>query len=262
MTTRQLTFNAVALTIIAIASIGQAIAQQADPKIKTFVQPDTVNQLRQSMAMGIPTSNCHNVIHLMMTNRMRQRANQIGTPEIYLPHMTVGTKIGDLKLTCVNLVRDGDHCHGPVFQIGMRNNSAVPIGNFQVSLVGILGQIHIHSPTTTITIDCMDCGEEKHIQMQLPMTCMRAFDSLVVAVDSCDELLECDELNNIQILKRCEIKLLVTETTAVAPVEIAPLPNPNPVVTTPKIPRPPSPLDGLNFDNLDSSDAKNLLFRR
>lgn len=270
MTTRQLTFKALALTIIATASIGQSIAQQPAPEVQTFMQPNNVNELRQSMALGIPTSNCHNVINLMMTNRMRQQTNQVGTPEIYLPHMTVGTKTGDLELTCVNLVRDGDHCQGPVFQIGMCNHSAVPIGNFQVSLVGILGQIHTHSPTTTITIDRMECGEEKHIQMQLPVTCMSQpcaggqapFDSLVVAVDSCDELLECDELNNIQILKRCEIGLLVAETVAPAPVEIAPAPNQTPVAPAPETPQPPSPLDGLDFDNLDSSDARNLLFRR
>jgi hypothetical protein len=279
MITQKLALKAIALGIVATASIGQSMAQQetvltqqpAAPQIQTFMQPDNLNELRQSQVLGFPTSHCGHVIDLMMTNRMRQQTNQVGTPEIYLPHMTVGTKTGDLELLCVNLVCDGDHCKGPVFQIGMRNNSTVPIGNFQVSLVGVLGQIHVHSPTMTVRIDRMECGEEKHVQVQLPVTCMSmhcatgtaAFDSLVVALDSYDELLECNELNNIQILKRCDIGVLVTETVVVAPTEVAP--GPAPVAPVPAAPLESSPLDNLdldNLDNLDLGDAKNLLFRR
>lgn len=271
MNTRNIALQAFALGLIVSAGIGQSMGQQPGPQIQTFMQPDNVNELRQSQALGIPTSNCRHVIDLMMTNRMRQQTNQVGTPEIYLPHLTVGTKTGDLELLCVNLVSDGDHCQGPVFQIGMRNNSTVAIGNFKVSLVGIVGQIQMHSPTMTVTIDRMECGEEKHIQVQLPVTCMSipcaggeaAFDSLVVAVDSCDELLECNELNNIQVLKRCDISLLVAETAAPAPVEVAPTPVPQAPVSPAPDQTEGSTLEDLDLENLDlGGDSKSLLFRR
>lgn len=263
MITRILAVNALTLAVMASTGIGPSIAQEPAPLIQTFMQPDNLHELRQSEVLGIPTSSCHNVIDLMMTNRMRQQSNQPGTPEIHLPHLTVGTKTGDLELICVNLVCDGDHRKGPVFQIGMHNNSSVPIGNFRVSLVGIRGQIHVHSPTTTITIDRMECGEQKHIQVQLPVTCMSlpcaggptAFDSLVVAVDSCDELVECDELNNVQILKRCDIDLLAAEPAA--PAESIPDPTPDMVA-----PEESYPLENLDLDKIDYGDARNLLFLR
>lgn len=277
MITQKLALKAIVLGIIATANISQTMAQQetvvtqqpAAPEIQTFMQPDNLNGLRQSQVLGIPTSHCGHVMDLMMTNRMRQQTNQFGTPEIYLPHMTVGTKTGDLELLCVNLVCDGDHSRGPVFQIGMSNNSTVPIGNFQVSLVGVLSQIQVHSPTMTVKVDRMECGEEKHIQIQLPVTCMSmhcatgtaAFDSLIVALDSYDELLECDELNNVQVLKRCEIGLLVAEAVAPAPVETAPVQAPTPAPTVPGAPDESSPLGNLNLENLDLGDAKSLLFR-
>lgn len=269
MNTINLTLKALALGMMVSAGMGQTMAQNTAPQIQTFMQPDNVSELRQSQILGIPTSHCGNVIDLMMTNRMRQQTNQIGTPEIYMPHLTVGTKTGDLELLCVSLVCDGDQCKGPVFQIGMKNNSIVPIGNFQVSIVGVLGQIHVHSPTMTVRIDRMECGEEKHIQMQLPVTCMSmfcatgqtTFDSVVVALDSCDALLECNELNNIQILKRCDIPLLITETVTLAPEIAAPGPVPTTPVPITPIEQGQPPLEGLDLEKLDLGNAKNLLFR-
>jgi len=89
-----------------------------------------------------------------------------------------------------------------------------------------------------------------------------------VALDSYDELLECDELNNVRILKREEIGLLVVETPAPADfVESVPA-TPAPVDVAPAVPAPevpqdraPSPLDGLDLDNLDLNQSQSLRFR-
>jgi hypothetical protein len=150
----------------------------------------------------------------------------------------------------------------------MKNNSDVPIGNFQVSLVGVVCQIQVHSPTTTVCVSRMEPCEVKQIQVQLPVTCMcmgpvgqqSAFDTVIVAVDSCDDLMECDELNNIQILKRCDVPLLVVETP------VAPQQAPAEIIQTPTIPDTPiqkneSPLDNLDLDKLELDNAQSLQFR-
>lgn len=264
-----------AMGIAISVSFGQAMAQETAPvqtvapQVRQFLQPDNLDYIRNSQVLGIPTSDCGHVIDLLEMNRLRRQTGYTGEGEIFLPHLTVGTKPGDLELLCVNLVCEGDACKGPIYQIGMRNNSCVPIGNFKVSIVGVLCQIHVHSPSATICIPRMEPGEETQIQIQLPVTCMCmgpigqqcAFDTLVVALDCCDDLLECNELNNVQILKRSEIALLVAEAPApVDTVDVAPAaPAPAEAAPAPQETTP-SPLDDLDLDNLNLSDPQNAQF--
>ena len=241
---------------------GQAVAPGV-PQVRQFLQQQPLSDVRASQLLGIPLSNCQHVIELMMHNRLRGRLGVNGTEQLHLPHLSVGLQPGDLQLTDVHLVCDGDHLKGPIFQLGLKNCSNVPIGNFHVSLVGVLCQIQPHSPSATICIPRMEAGEQTQIQIQLPVTCMAmgplqqrvAFDTLVVAVDSFDILLECDELNNVQILRRGEIPLLtpVVAQTPVAPA--APAPQATPVAPAPPAPAPAperkSPLDDIDLDQLD-----------
>lgn len=245
------------------------------PQVRQFLQQSNINDVRSHQVLGIPTSHCGHVIDLMMKNQMRSRLRTNGTEQLHLPHLTVGLQPGDLELLCIHLVCDGDAHQGPIFQIGMKNNSRVPIGNFRVSLVGVLCQIHPHSPSATVCIPRMEAGEETQIQIQLPVNCMSMgplhqqaeFDTVIVALDSHDELLECDELNNVQILKRTEVSLLGTQQIQVQPVpqtQVAPAPVPTP----PAPEEAPSPLDGIDLDKLDlgqggeESEAQSLLLRR
>ncbi len=274
-------FRLFVLGFIVCASAMQSMAQvpvasvnPATPRVLQFLQPANNNDFRTSQLLGIPTSNCQHVIQLMIQNQMRERLGDIGSDEIFFPHLTVGMKPGDLELLCVNLVCDGHAESGPVFQVSMRNNSCVPIGNFKVSVVGVLCQIHEYSPSATVCIDRMEAGEELLIQIQLPLTCMcmgpiaqqAAFDTVVVALDSYDELLECNELNNVQILKRAEIGLLVAEPVQAAPVQTLPA-IPTPIGPDSSVPNPTdsqkegSLLDGLDLDKLNQEAVQNQLFR-
>jgi hypothetical protein len=267
----------VATGFILSVCVNQTMAQQpivapapTGPVIQKFLQPANFNLLRNNQVLGIPTSHCGHVINLMMANRRRQQMSRPGTSNVYLPHLSVGLTPGDLELSSVMLVCDGDSQKGPVFEIGMKNNSDVPIGNFKVSIVGVLGQIHVHSPTVTVPIRRMEAGEQSLIQIQLPVTCMSmglvsqqsAFDTLIVALDSYDDLIECDELNNVQILRRLEIAHLVAPIQVAPPVaDLALLEStPPPAVTVPQVPEgtTPSPLDGLDLDELELEEAKSL----
>ncbi|MFY9255244.1 MAG: hypothetical protein WAO83_17470 [Fuerstiella sp.] len=273
-----------AVVIVVGVSASQLMAQQptttqetAVPRVLQFMQPTNTNDIRTSQLLGSPISYCGHVIDLLLKNQIRERMGADGAGEYQLPYMSVGMKPGDLELCCVNLVCDGHAGAGPVFQIGMRNNSCIPIGNFSVSVVGVLCQIHQHSPSATVCIERMEAGEELHVQVQLPLTCMcmntsaeqAEFDTVVVALDSYDELLECNELNNIQILKRAEIGVLVADAPPLATAGVSPdlstpvaAVSPEPTVAAPAEPqREVSPIDGLDLDQLDSATTQNQLFR-
>lgn len=273
---QQLTAICVLLTSVALPSV-QAQSQPAPgaPQVRQFLQPSNVNDVRRNQILGIVNSDCSHVMSLMMQNNMRSKLGTNGTEQLHLPHLTTGLQPGDLQLLNVNLVSGGSPDCGPIFQIGMKNCSNVPIGNFHVSMVGVLGRIQPFSPSATIRIPRMEAGEETQIQIQLPASCMcmgplnqqAQFDCVVVALDSFDCLLECDELNNVQILKRAEIGLLVAQApqpevqqqpvTPVAPAPIAPsLPDRNQ-----------DPLDNIDVDKLvpqgqDQTDAQSLQLTR
>ena len=272
-----------AMGALLTVSVGRAEAQQANvvpslaptAPIATAPQPVNTDHIRTSQVLGIPTSYCGHVINLLMTNRMRQSFGN-HTAQVYAPHLSVGLTPGDLELLCVHLISDGDSCNGPIFQISMKNNSQIPIGNFRISVVGVLGQIHMHSPTATIPVPRIEAGCDLQLQVQLPVTCMLMgapgqqvpFDTLIVAVDSFDELLECDELNNVQILTRADIPLLVVATAA-PPVAVESVPaqpvQPAPEAVVPRTPQDtaPSPLDNIDLDDLipDEAEKAGLLVR-
>lgn len=266
MFTNQPVLNLIAWGSLILAGATQASGQHVTtpgvPQVRQFLQQTSLSEVRTSQLLGIPLSDCRHVIDLMMQNQLRARMGTNGTEQLHLPHLSVGLQPGDLQLTGVHLVCDGDHLKGPIFQLGIKNCSNVPIGNFHISAVGVLCRIQPHSPAATICIPRMEAGEETQIQIQLPVTCMAmgplhqqiAYDTLVVAIDSFDTLLECDELNNLQILKRGEIPLLapvapVVEQTEIAPVAPAP-PVPSPAPNVAPAPEK-SPLDDIDLDQLD-----------
>lgn len=276
MRTQLTAIRLVAMGMLISAGAGRATAQQtvapaqvAAPQIRQFLQPNDPTLLRNYRVLGLPTSYCGHVIDLLNINRIRQETGYTGDGEVFLPHLTAGLKPGDLELLNVHLVCDGDAGEGPIFQIDMKNNSCVPIGNFKVSVVGVLCQIDAHSPAANVCIPRMEPGQITQIQIQLPVTCMcmgpagqqAAFDTLIVALDSYDELLECNELNNVQILKRAEISLLVAETPVTAPVDPVET-TPTPVPAQPVTPEttPTDPTDGLDLDNLDLGSVQSLQF--
>lgn len=145
------------------------------------------------------------------------------------------------------------------------NSSAIVVGNFQVSIVGVLGQIHAHCPTVRGTVTQIPAGAMAQFQLQLPASAMALgfqgqptapFDTLVVAIDSFDELMEANELNNVRIMRRGELLPLtpppvaVTEVVAPAVVPVAPEATAPSDTAIPSPSEPASPLDGIDFEDL------------
>jgi hypothetical protein len=190
-----------------------------------------------SQVLGLPSSFCGHVIHLLMTNQMRQQSGYAGSELLNAPPFFFrnSTTAGDIELLAVQLVADGNPQQGPVFQLSLRNNSTYSIEGIRISIVGVLGQIQVHSPTSTSTCPKMDSNAVAVLQLQLPATSMSMssggqsvspFETLVVAIDSFDELIEINELNNVQILKRADILPVTPVAASMATISAPPVVQP------------------------------------
>jgi hypothetical protein len=144
----------------------------------------------------------------------------------------VAPPVGDLELISVGMVSDGLADKGPIYRVSLKNNSTIAARHFRVSLIATLGEINRMSPVVTMNIDELGAGAVGHIDVQLPHGVMTLgpqgqpgpFTTLIAAIDSFDELLETDELNNVATFTRGEIAVIETavEAPAAAPAAVAP----------------------------------------
>ncbi|UUO09176.1 hypothetical protein M4951_12865 [Blastopirellula sp. J2-11] len=239
--------------------------------------PVNAENIRTDQVLGIRTHSCGHVIHLLMQTRMLRQSGQVGFGgAMYNPHLGVMSKPGDLQLLCVSLISDACEGAGPIYQIQLQNCSEIPVGNFRVSVVGACGQIQPYSPTAIVTVPRIEAGAVLELQIQLPLTCLAIynpagaaveFNTLIVAIDSFDELIECNEVNNILILNRSEIAPLVVEETTVveesiettAPPAVDTAPVVEGGVSAPAAPA--SPMDSIDLDDLDLGEAEQTAVR-
>ena len=233
-----------------------------------------------AQVLGLGRFDCGHVIDLLLHNAARRQRGMRGlhvTPEDALLGAPVA---GDLKLLDVHLAAPATGDCGPVFQVRVHNDSEVAASRFHITAVAVLGHIQPHAPCTTLAVACLKPDEIGCFQLRLPLAAQGMgrldgqplpFNQLVVAIDSFDELVECDELNNVAILKRAEIALLEAEPSQPAapaapavPPSTQPAPDaeaqpdrdaaPTPAPTDPA--RPPSQridLDELDLDEVDQS---------
>lgn len=245
------------MTLTVAMSADSLVAQQVPSNV-----PDQLLSVQQDFC-------CEHVIDLMIRNRMRQQNGAFGTelaPGLVLAASPSANQLGDLELLDVNLVHDGSPTLGPVILVTMRNSSLVPVGNFQISIVGVLGQIHGQCPTVRGLVSQVAAGAVSQFHLQLPPAAMAIglpgrlsapFDTIVVAVDSFDELIEGNELNNLRIIRRCDIVPI-----PVASVEVTmPVTQPTPTgldtpaakppadTALPSPAQPESPLDSLMLED-------------
>ncbi len=248
---------------------GTVTTQTTVTAAPTIVTSADTADPRTSQVLGVPESHCGHVIDLLIHNRVRQQSGAVGAElasGLLLSQPPSGNQFGDLELVDVLLVTDGGPGIGPVIQVTVRNTSDISVGSFQISIVGVLGQIHAHCPTARGTVTQIPAGEVASFQLQLPASAMAmgfqgeptaSFDTIVVAIDSFDELMEANELNNVRIIRRGELPLLtpalVAEvvTTTMTPSTPVPSAHATPADTAiPSPDQPTSPLDGIKFEDL------------
>lgn len=210
---------------------------------------------------------CSHVIQLLMANKFRQNTFQNGSE--LAPGLMLGTPwqqtIGDLELLSVHCDGTLDPRNGPVFEVTLRNNSGETLEHVTVSAVAVLTQIHGQSPTTVVSITRIGASETLTVRIQLPASSMvmgpvgspvQPFDTLVVAIDSFDELVENNELNNVSILRRGEIPMIPAAAITPAVPAVTPQlavpsePSSVPAIAAPEEAKPTSPLDAIDPDKL------------
>jgi len=242
------------------------------------IAPINAENIRTDQVLGIQSHGCGHVIHLLMKSRMLRQSGQIGFGgPMFNPQLGAWQKPGDLQLLGVCLVADACDTGGPIYQIQLQNNSEIPVGNFRISAVSACGQIQPISPTAVITVPRIEAGAILDLQIQLPLSCLSIhnpagaatpFDTLIVAIDSFDELIECNEVNNILILNRSDVAPLVIEQTTVteettvettAPPAAATAPAGDESLTAPSTPT--SPMDSIDLDDLDLGEAEQTAVR-
>jgi hypothetical protein len=193
---------------------------------------------------------------------------------------------GDLEIDSVHMVADAIDAKGPLYRVSIRNNSPLVARHFRVSLVAVLGTLDRHSPVATVEMESIPAQAVAHIDVQMPVGVMNLgpegkaapFDTLVVAIDSFDELAETHELNNVATLTREAITVVEgVETTTVAPAAAAPAavaaPAPGTPAAGPPVAAPPAaapepapapqqqapqvgPEGNVNLDQLDLERAE------
>lgn len=203
---------------------------------------------------------CEYVIDLLFRNQFRQQSGAIGTelaPGLMVSAPPSATVPGDLELLNVALLSDGSPTQGPVVEVIVRNNSQIAVEGFQISVVGVVGQMHAQCPTARGLVSQIAAGSVGQFQMQLPVIEISngsqaqqpaPFETLVVAIDSFDELLEANELNNVRIIRRAELLAIAGPPMSMAQgIPVAPngLPSSPADMAIPSTPPSLSPLDSL-----------------
>jgi len=217
-------------------------------------------------ALAGPT-NCQHVMDLLF--RYGHAPSQ---PIMAMPHghgLLLGNSIGDLEIMNVSMCHPGEATHGPTIVVTITNNSERPVSAFSISAVAVFGRIRPMSPSVTQTAPAIGAGENVELKLCLPLESLAmgqagtdtlAFQKLVVAIDSFDQLLESNESNNIVVLDRGSIPVLEpvveavpdapAEAPALKPTEVAP--NQGEVAPTqPSQPTLENSIENLDFDKLE-----------
>ena len=181
---------------------------------------------------------CDHVIEMMLRHGVnREKSDSYGSPMMYhgrmgpmwIPHK----ELGDLELVEVAQLPDTDPACGPTFVVGIRNTSNRDVCGFRVTMVSLLGRIFPTAPTTVVKVDKVCAGQVAEIHVQLPIESLAMgtrngqaieFSRLVVAIDSFDQFVECNEGNNVKVLDRASIavrEIVVESAEPIAPVDPA-----------------------------------------
>lgn len=174
---------------------------------------------------------CDHVISLLLRHGVNNDAD-IATPNNAFhplgPVAIPAADLGDLQL--ISIARHGaiaDGC-GPAFDLVIKNCSTRDVCGSRVTIVGLFGRIHPTSPNVTARIDSIPAGQAVQVTVTLPIEClamgnlngqMIAFNRVLVAVDSFDQFMECNEANNLRVFDAGSISMISTEV-GVAQTEV------------------------------------------
>ena len=220
---------------------------------------------------------CEHVIDLLLRNSHR-RSHRVAGLAVFPEDAVLGAVVpGDLVLLDVHLVAPATPECGPVYQVRLRNDGQTAVQRFQVSLVAVLGVIRADSPCVTVGVPCLKPNEIGSLRIKLPIEALgmaqiggqpAPFNRLIVAIDSFDEWVESNELNNVAILPRTEIAVIqVVQEVPAAPLPQQPAPDAQTLPDRGQLPTP-APVDPISppdeqidLDKLDLDEVEQSAMR-
>lgn len=212
--------------------------------------------------LGVGPRGCGHVIKLLLKYGQGGRLHAVP----YGNSLLLAPDLGDLELVSVVQLEECTDELGPTLGITIRNTSQRDVCEFSVAAVAVLRRITPLSPTTTIRIERLAVGEVVEVKIPLPCESLAmayigsqplAFDTLVIAIDCFDELVECDESNNLLVVHRSKIPTQVVQPAPEADVPPNEEGIPEEPVTPPlpESPNVPSDIGGLDIDKIEWSDS-------
>ena len=164
------------------------------------------------------TGHCGHVISMMLkhgvNNRFdRSEASRLLQSTTILPNGLPASEVGDLDIVQVSRLNSAANC-GPRVAVQLMNCSNRKVGRFHVTAVAVFGHIRPDSPNATLEVAELEAGAILEVQLQLPIEAYAmgnrngtpmGFQTLIVAIDSFDVLLESDESNNVLALNASEM---------------------------------------------------------
>lgn len=166
------------------------------------------------------TGHCGHVISMMLkygvNNRFdRSEASRLLQSITVLPNGLPTSEVGDLDIVQVSRLNSAANC-GPRVAVQLMNCSNRKVGRFHVTAVAVFGHIRHDSPNASLEVAEIEAGAIVEVQLQLPIEAYAmgnrngtpiGFQTLIVAIDSYDVLLESDESNNVRALNANELPL-------------------------------------------------------
>ncbi|MFO0939509.1 MAG: CARDB domain-containing protein [Pirellulales bacterium] len=195
------------LSLLALAFVTECNAQ-----IVTF-----------SSTTVIPVAPCDHVMQMIMRYGVNNQLNRMSGCQLLnqatvtgIPGAMTGamTGLGDLEILLVNALPTPGASSGPKFAISIMNHGSTEVRDFHVSVVAALGQIHSHSPISTVRVDRIGAGQAIEVVAQLPVEALamgrlngnvQSYDRLIVAVDCFNKISEYDEANNVRLFEYSQL---------------------------------------------------------
>lgn len=166
-----------------------------------------------------PGSRCDHVIDLIMRHGVnnsvdRSAAHSLLHRSPWGAMAIPAVDLGDLEIAQVTQIAHDDAACGPKIVVTVHNRSCRQVCNFHVTAVAVLGRICPVSPSATVRVDQLEAGAAIEVVVTLPIEALAmgnrngqviGFQTLVVAIDSFDQLVETNEANNLKAFDVTEL---------------------------------------------------------
>lgn len=176
----------------------------------------------------VPAAPCDHVIQMILRYGVNNQFNRMTGCQLLSQASITGTQNiaigpGDLEILQVNAIPSSGPSVGPKFAITILNQSKTEARDFHLSVVAALGQIHSHSPISTVKVDRVGPGEAIDVVAQLPTEALSmgryngnilSYDKLIVVADCFNKIPEYDEANNIRLFEYNQINSTATNLSS------------------------------------------------